>query len=371
MQNKGKTIVLAGLIALGTVFSAAVAVPQVAEAKVTYDVFDFEAHRGGRDARPENTLYAYAYSMEMGAATIECDMQLTADGKIVMSHNPILNHEITQDKNGNYIPNGKYDIRTMTVDQIQQFNVGHINPDTEYYKLHGLTQVPHDAQIPTLDQVLQLIQSYGDKNIVLNIETKSYPDPSMPGYKNNPDPAKFVKVFNDTVKKYGMENRVVLQSFDWRTLVEMKKLNPNISTSALWQASSSWEKYGNQKSPWLGGLDIKDYNYDPVKAAHAIGVDFISPYYTDISKGDVEEAHKLGMKVVPWTVNNESDMNMLLDMGVDGIITDKPWVLKDILQKRGIKTHQPVVNAQSPYHTGTAHNDVKTEKVTNGRDAAY
>ncbi|WP_419519105.1 hypothetical protein [Megamonas funiformis] len=80
---------------------------------------------------------------------------------------------------------------------------------------------------------MQLIQSYGDKNIVLNIETKSYPDPASAGYKNNADPKKFVEVFNNIVKKYDMEDRVVLQSFDWQTLIEMKKLNPNISTSAL------------------------------------------------------------------------------------------------------------------------------------------
>lgn len=163
----------------------------------------------------------------------------------------------------------------MTVEQIKQFNVGHINPETAEYA-------------------------------------------------HNVDPATFVKVFNDTVKKYGMEDRVVLQSFDWRTLIEMKKLNPNISTSALWQASSSWEKYGDQKSPWLGGVDIKDFKYNPVQAAHSIGADVISPYFKDISMGDVEEAHKLGMKVVPWTVNNESDMEMMLDMGVDGMISISP-----------------------------------------------
>lgn len=135
----------------------------------------------------------------------------------------------------------------------------------------------------------------------------------------------------------------------------MKKLNPNISTSALWQEQPSWgrdseslRRYEKKKSPWLGGLDIKDYQGNPVKAAHAIGADIISPYYTEISKQDVDEAHSLGMKVVPWTVNNEKDMNMLLDMGVDGIISDKPWLLKQVLEKRNIKLHTPTVNVDSP-----------------------
>lgn len=379
MKKLSKKLLLSGLAAL-TIYSGFNTIDiSTTYAKVNYDVFDLEAHRGGRDVRPENTLYSYAYAIELGATSIECDMQLTKDGQIVMSHNPILNSDITRDENGNYIENNKYDIRLMTVDELKKFDVGVMDPNCgEYYDLHGKTQFTYDAKIPTLEELMQLIQSYGDKNIVLNIETKSYPDPASTGYKNNADPKKFVEVFNNIVKKYDMEDRVVLQSFDWQTLIEMKKLNPNISTSALWQEQPSWgrdseslRRYEKKKSPWLGGLDIKDYQGNPVKAAHAIGADIISPYYTEISKQDVDEAHSLGMKVVPWTVNNEKDMNMLLDMGVDGIISDKPWLLKQVLEKRNIKLHTPTVNVDSPYHTGTDHKDTAPTEAGNGNDAAY
>lgn len=379
MKKLSKKLLLSGLAAL-TIYSGFNNIDiSTTYAKVNYDVFDLEAHRGGRDVRPENTLYSYAYAIELGATSIECDMQLTKDGQIVMSHNPILNSDITRDENGNYIENNKYDIRLMTVDELKKFDVGVMDPNCgEYYDLHGKTQFTYDAKIPTLEELMQLIQSYGDKNIVLNIETKSYPDPASAGYKNNADPKKFIEVFNNIVKKYDMEDRVVLQSFDWQTLIEMKKLNPNISTSALWQEQPSWERdseslrrYEKKKSPWLGGLDIKDYQGNPVKAAHAIGADIISPYYTEISKQDVDEAHSLGMKVVPWTVNNEKDMNMLLDMGVDGIISDKPWLLKQVLEKRNIKLHTPTINVDSPYHTGTDHKDTAPTEAGNGNDAAY
>lgn len=379
MKKLSKKLLLSGLAAL-TIYSGFNTIDiSTTYAKVNYDVFDLEAHRGGRDIRPENTLYSYAYAIELGATSIECDMQLTKDGQIVMSHNPILNSDITRDENGNYIENNKYDIRLMTVDELKKFDVGVMDPNCgEYYDLHGKTQFTYDAKIPTLEELMQLIQSYGDKNIVLNIETKSYPDPASAGYKNNADPKKFVEVFNNIVKKYDMEDRVVLQSFDWQTLIEMKKLNPNISTSALWQEQPSWgrdseslRRYEKKKSPWLGGLDIKDYQGNPVKAAHAIGADIISPYYTEISKQDVDEAHSLGMKVVPWAVNNEKDMNMLLDMGVDGIISDKPWLLKQVLEKRNIKLHTPTINVDSPYHTGTDHKDTAPTEAGNGNDAAY
>lgn len=379
MKKLSKKLLLSGLAAL-TIYSGYNNIDiSTTYAKVNYDVFDLEAHRGGRDVRPENTLYSYAYAIELGATSIECDMQLTKDGQIVMSHNPILNSDITRDENGNYIENNKYDIRLMTVDELKKFDVGVMDPNCgEYYDLHGKTQFTYDAKIPTLEELMQLIQSYGDKNIVLNIETKSYPDPASAGYKNNADPKKFVEVFNNIVKKYDMEDRVVLQSFDWQTLIEMKNLNPNISTSALWQEQPSWgrdseslRRYEKKKSSWLGGLDIKDYQGNPVKAAHAIGADIISPYYTEISKQDVDEAHSLGMKVVPWTVNNEKDMNMLLDMGVDGIISDKPWLLKQVLEKRNIKLHTPTINVDSPYHTGTDHKDTAPTEAGNGNDAAY
>lgn len=379
MKKLSKKLLLSGLAAL-TIYSGFNNIDiSTTYAKVNYDVFDLEAHRGGRDVRPENTLYSYAYAIELGATSIECDMQLTKDGQIVMSHNPILNSDITRDENGNYIKNNKYDIRLMTVDELKKFDVGVMDPNCgEYYDLHGKTQFTYDAKIPTLEELMQLIQSYGDKNIVLNIETKSYPDPASAGYKNNADPKKFVEIFNNIVKKYDMEDRVVLQSFDWQTLIEMKKLNPNISTSALWQEQPSWgrdseslRRYEKKKSSWLGGLDIKDYQGNPVKAAHAIGTDIISPYYTEISKQDVDEAHSLDMKIVPWTVNNEKDMNMLLDMGVDGIISDKPWLLKQVLEKRNIKLHTPTVNVDSPYHTGTDHKDTAPTKAGNGNDAAY
>ena len=251
----------------------------------------------------------------------------TADKFIVMSHNPILAPEVTVDKNGNRIEAGKYDIRKMTVKEIKQFNVAAMDKNTEYYKLHGTSQVnPKKAQISTLEELFQLIQKSGNKDVKLNIETKSYPDPLQQAeHANNADSVKFLNRFNELVKKYNMEDRVVLQSFDWETLRLEKQMNPNISLSALIEEEPSWGKaaeslrpFDAEKSPWLGGLDIKDFKGDAMKAAKAIGADIVSPYYGEINKNMVDEAHELGMKVVPWTVNSVSDMEIMYDMGFDG-----------------------------------------------------
>lgn len=382
-MNKGfwKKSMALGILGtiLGTGF-ACLSAPANLEAKVNFEgKFDFEPHRGGRDARPENTLYAYAYAIEQGATSIECDMQMTADGDIVMSHNPFLNPEFTVDKQGKRIEAGRYDIRKMTVKEIKEFDVARMDKSTEYYRLHGRTQVnPNTAQIPTLEEVFQLVEESGNRNVKLNIEAKSYPDPIQKAeYEGNVDKTAFLKRFNELVKRYKMEDRVILQSFDWEILKLETELNPNISLSALIEEEPAWGKeaeslrpFDKEKSPWLGGLDIKDFKGDAIKAAKVIGVDIVSPYYGEISKNMVDEAHEMGMKVVPWTVNSVSDMEMLYAMGVDGMISDKPWLLRAFLEGKGASLYEKHPFS-SKYHLSQDHVAAETEKPLNGADAAY
>ena len=369
--------VLVTLLGIGT---ADINAPTQAEAKVNFNgVFDFEPHRGGRDARPENTLYSYAYAIEMGATSIECDMQLTADGEIVMSHNPILNPDITVDRNGTRVEPGKYDLRKMTIAEIKQFNVASMDKTTEYYQLHGRTQVnPRYASIPTLEELFQLVQASGNADVKFNIEAKSYPDPVQKAeYESNADKTKFLVRFNELVKKYGMEDRVILQSFDWEILNIERTLNPRITLSALVEEEPSWGReaqslrpFEEEKSPWLGGLDIKTYDGDFVRATKAIGADIVSPYYGELSKNMVDEAHELGIMVVPWTVNDVADMEMMYAMGVDGIISDKPWLLRSFLESKGVKMYGKYP-FKSKYHLKKDHIEATAEKVVGGVDAAY
>ena len=120
----------------------------------------------------------------------------------------------------------------------------------------------------------------------------------------------------------------------------------------------------------MGGLDIDDFKGDYVQAAHAIGADVVSPYWEELSNELVAEAHALGMKVVPWTVNSKTSMNLLIDMGVDGFITDKPWLGREVMQERGLKLPQPTVDVDSPYHTGTNIAGGMTTVKKKGGDAA-
>ena len=307
--------------------------------------FDIQAHRGGRDARPENTLAAFAYALELGVTTLEMDMQLTHDGHVVISHDPWLNPALARDADGRYVQPGEYDIRSMTLAEVKSFDVGVMNPAAgEYYEAHGATQVSAPgSRIPTLAEVFDLVISYGRADVRLNIETKSYADPLDPAHRLSPDPALFVRIVYDTVRKFGMEERVTLQSFDWRTLTAMQKLYPRIDLSALSCEQPSWGREGcclrlneREASPWLGGLNIHDFGGNYVRAAKAIGAHAVSPYYMELTPALVCEAHTLGMRVLPWTVNSQSDMEAMLDMGIDGIITDRPKLLREILARRGL-----------------------------------
>lgn len=387
MTKSWKKAMAVGAAALMLSGFTSIADNNQAEAKVQWGkTVALEAHRGGRDARPEDTLASMAYAMELGVDVLEMDMQLTKDGKLVISHNPFAAPWLAKTPDGKYVQKEfQYDFRTMTMDQIKQFDVGTMNPSFPgwegYYEGHGKTQIPVPGlKLGTLDEVFELANAYGNTNVKFDIETKSYADPADPGFKNNPDPAVFAKAVVDVVKKYGMEDRVIIQSFDWRTLKEVKKIAPNITTSALVNEEPSWGwmegcylKIGDKKpSPWLAGINIneKPYYGDYVKAAHAIGADVVSPYYGELSPNLVAEAHDLGMKVATWTVNSPSDMNMMIDMGVDSIITDKPWILRDVMIKRGLPVAEPTINVNSPFHTGTDINNVETKKAERGSDAA-
>lgn len=344
-------------------------------AKATVQGFDLQAHRGGRDARPENTLAAFAYAMNLGVSTLEMDMQLTKDGYLVISHNPKLEPHLAKDAHGNYVVKGQQpDMRAMTLAEIKSYDVGTMNPAAgDYYEGHGKTQlsVP-GTRVPTLDEVFELAIAYGNKDVKFNIETKSYADPVDP---LNPSPQHFVKKVMEVVKKYHMEDRVTIQSFDWRTLQEVRKIDKNITTVALTCEQASWgdglyRQVGMPgASPWMGGLDIDTFNGDYVKAAKAINADVVSPYWEEITPELVAEAHKLGMKVVPWTVNNEVAMEKLITMGVDGMISDKPEVLRNLLIKKGIKVPAPTPGML--YFTGTKMVDATTKTLANGGDSAY
>jgi len=326
---------------------------------ITQVTFDVEYHRGGRRDRPENTLYSYLFAIEEGATTIECDMQLIEDDVIVLSHDPFLHSYIVRDENGDYVSDTPVlDMRTMTLDELRKYDVAKVDPSSDYYETNAKNQkTPEHAQIPTLDELFSLIKEYGN-GILVNIEMKIYHDVEAdPQACIETDPVKFSRLFNEKVLEYNLTDQVILQSFDWQALVEMKKINPDIRVSALWSEQPAWGRsdeylrlYEDGASPYLAGLDIDDFQGDAVKAAHSLGFDIVSPYCRELTMEQVAEAHAYGMKVIPWNANTRSEIEAMLAMGVDGIISDDAGLLRTMALEQGKVLLKQRKISDSEYH---------------------
>ncbi len=261
-------------------------------------------HRGARSVLPENTLPAFEYAIAQGADAIELDLAVTKDNVLVVSHDPLINEKICKGPAG-----APRVIRQLTLAEVRQWDCGAI-ANAEFPKQKA---VP-GTRIPTLDEVLALAPK---GNFAFNIETKS--DPARPELQ--PEPAAFAKLVADAVRKHKLTKRVMVQSFDWRTLEAMQKIAPEIQLSALHPS----------------GMAEAILKLDYVNAIHAKRFPLISPHYRLVSKAKVDEAHRLGMKVIPWTANDEKTWDDLVAAGVDAIITDDPAALIAYLQKKGLR----------------------------------
>jgi len=304
--------------------------------------FDLEAHRGGRGLAPENTLAAFSNAVDMGVTTLELDIGLTSDGVVVISHDTSLNPDHTRDASGAWLaPRSGAPIRTLTLAQLQTYDVGRINPASNYGKQFAL-QIPRDGErIPTLASLFAQVQARGAEaaTVRFNIETKI--DPSKPDETAAPEP--MVRALLAEIDKANMAGRVTIQSFDWRTLTLVGKLAPQMPRAYLTTPRTL------KDSRWTDGLDAASFASVPqmvrAASANAPGPVVWSPAFADLTPEVIREAHKLGLKVLPWTVNQRADMQRLMDWGADGIITDYPDILRDLMRERGLSLPPPGRNA--------------------------
>jgi glycerophosphoryl diester phosphodiesterase len=245
-------------------------------------------HRGARARRPENTLPAFEYAIAQGVDALEMDMAVTKDNVIVISHDPILEAPVCTG------PQKSAVIHQLTLAEVRRWDCGAVqNP-------RFLTQqtVP-GTRMPTLDDVFQLAPR---GSFDYNIETKSIPD--KPEY--TPPPEEFARMVLQKIRQYKLEKRIILQSFDFRTLVAMRKLAPEIRLSALVEN------------------DGRDF---VAIAAEAGKAEIVSPDFHLVTPQKVEAAHRVGVQVVPWTANTPADWDMLIQAKVDAIISDDPGAL--------------------------------------------
>ncbi|MDB5396591.1 MAG: Glycerophosphoryl diester phosphodiesterase [Rhodospirillales bacterium] len=308
-----------------------------APASDTTRAFDIEAHRGGRALRPENTLQSFANALSMGVDTLELDLGVTRDGVIVVSHERGLNPDLARDASGAYVPPPGVPFVKLNLAEVKNWDVGVIRPGSSYAGHFPDQLAVPGTKIPTLAEVFALVRRSGNAHVRLNIETKI--DPSHAD--DTPSPEEFVSILLKLLQKERFADRVMVQSFDWRSLQLVHRWAPSIPTVYLTQQmGDAANVFRDKPSPWTAGFDPMRYGGSIPAAIKAAGGTIWSPFYRDIDAASVTEAHRLGVKVVAWTVNNPKDMADLIDMGIDGIISDRPDLLRRVAGKKGIALPQ-------------------------------
>ncbi len=304
--------------------------------------FDLQAHRGGRGLMPENTLAAFSKAMEIGVTTLELDVGITKDGVVVVSHDRFLNADIVRDAHSQHLPARGPTIASLTLAELQRYDVGRLKSGSNYAKTFAQQQAVDGERIPALKALFDLVEKRGARDVRFNIETKI--SPAIPEDSLAPDP--FVRALIAEIRKAGLTSRASIQSFDWRTLQIAQKEAPEIVTAHLTSQQGAGDTVQVGKpgaSIWLAGFDVDDYGGSAAKTVKAAGGTVWSPNFRDVTELLVREAQSLGLKVVPWTANDEADLRKLLDWKVDGIITDYPDRLRALMaaQGMGLPTQYP------------------------------
>ena len=345
------------LAALGAALALAVALIWAASAEsAPRHAFDLQAHRGGLGLRPESTLSSFGNAMRLGVSTLELDVQITEDGVAVVTHDRQISPVKCQDTapafpdDPEYPYVGKY-MNTLTLAQVKTLDCGTrhpTNPDDPFVKT--MEMVP-GSKMPTLTEIFDLVKRYGAEDIKLNVETKV----EAGATEETAPREQFVQVVARDVSEAGMSAQVTIQSFDWGALMRMREVEPRLPIVAL--TNKDFLQCGQPgASPWLGGIDADDYDCNLVRAAHSFGADAISPvhgfpqngtvsdpdYRPYVTRQMVDEAHAAGMKVIPWTIDDRPTMEKLMDDGVDGLITDYPDRLREVMADRRYVLPKPV-----------------------------
>ena len=288
---------------------------------------DIQGHRGARGLAPENTLPAFARALSLGVSTLELDCAVTRDGVVVISHDSALNPDITRGSDGLWLDQTGPAIWTLTYAELQRYDVGRLKPGTAYAKRWPEQRPVDGTRIPRLADVFALVKKSGNESVRFNIETKI--SPLEPGQTTGPED--FARKLIAAIRAGGMAQRATIQSFEWRTLAVVQKEAPEIATVYLTVITGFMDNIqvsGN--SPWTAGLRVRDHGGSVPRMVKAAGGAVWSPYSGDLTREAVREAQALGLKVVVWTPNNPPDMRRFIEWGVDGIISDRPDLLRKI-----------------------------------------
>jgi glycerophosphoryl diester phosphodiesterase len=329
---------------IGLALGAALAAAALAGAeKPGARPFDLQGHRGGRGLWPENTLAAFSSALSLGVSTLELDCGVTSDGVVVVHHDPMLNADHTRDERGRYLESNGPTLLSLRYEDVRRYDVGRLRPGSADAGRYPEQRPVDGERIPRLADVFALVLKRGNRDVRFNVETKIFPEHA----ELTLPPEAFAQAVVRVVRDAGMDSRTAIQSFDWRTLKAVRRIAPGIATVALTRqrpGDDTVQLGRTGPSPWLAGLDADDFGGSLPKLVKASGASVWSPHYLDLDAAKVEEAHALGLLVVPWTINETADMERVAGWNVDGIISDRPDRLRAVLQAKGVTLPPPTAD---------------------------
>ena len=304
-------------------------------------MLELQGHRGARGLWPENTLAAFAGALELGVSAVELDCGMTRDGVLVVTHDPDLNPDLTRAADGRFLAATGPRIFDLTYPELQSYDVGRLKPGSAYAARFPEQQPVDGERIPRLADVLALVRSRGSGRVRVGLEVKTFADqPQLTAA-----PEVFAQALHGIVEATGTLALVSFMAFDWRVLAAVQRLLPQAATVALTEQQAPGDTVGigaPRPSPWLGGLDPARFGNSVVRLVKATGAGTWGPDYQDLNAQRIAEAHEAGLRVVPWTVNAAADMERLLALGVDGMTSDRPDVLRVLLQSKGLPVPPPL-----------------------------
>jgi glycerophosphoryl diester phosphodiesterase len=306
--------------------------------------FDLQGHRGARGLAPENTLPAFRKALEIGVTALELDTNVTREGVVVIGHDPTLNPDIAR-LDGQWLATKGPAIHDLTWEALQRYDIGRINPASAYAKRYPDQRAVDGTRYSRLADLFAMVRERGDGVVRFNIETKVSPlapDESLA-------PEAFARLLVAEIRAAGMARRATIQSFDWRTLQVVQREAPDIATVYLsvqqkfmdtvcggaGAGSPAVAPAACEPSPWTAGFQLRDHGSVP-RMVKAAGGSIWSPEWRDVDEATVKEAHALGLRVVVWTVNDPAQIGRMIELGVDGLISDRPDVAREVMRQRGM-----------------------------------
>ena len=296
-------------------------------------VFDLQGHRGARGLAPENTIESFSTALAIGVTTLELDVGMTKDGVVVVHHDERLNPDTTRGPDGAFLSRRGPAIYSLTLEELKRYDVGRLKPGTAYAASLPEQRPQDGAHIPTLAEVFAL-SKHAD-HIRFNIETKLTPASGA----DVPEPEPFAKAVAAVVREAGLAERVSIQSFDWRILRVLRGVEPDILRGGLTSEQPDYDTIQRGKSgasPWTAGLDVNEFGGSVPRLVAAADCGVWSPAFADLASESIAEASALGIRVIPWIVNEPDQMDRLVRMGVAGIITDYPDRLRRVLAANSV-----------------------------------